>query len=264
MPPCSPARVRSLGHPRPPSPRPCPFFEAPRHGTLPRSGCFVLAAPKRRRASADQAGTVAAVAERVFFDPRAVLPKLPSAMLTEGTLHWDALNEAAGEAFARRNPRLAAPAQQHEFDKLPAAWRAATVDAQYWVRHFNMAAAGPLGRNGVHYSDTGRDRDDALLNKPPPGTRDVYMVGSVGVPSEPTYFFEERPQRVAKAQALAAEQRALAAEQEARAAEQQARAAEQHAQRRLESNARAHRNRKARRLAKYAAENQNQNAPAEL
>ncbi len=37
-----PARVRSLGHPQPRSPRPCPIFEAPRHGTLPLSGCFVL------------------------------------------------------------------------------------------------------------------------------------------------------------------------------------------------------------------------------
>jgi hypothetical protein len=168
-------------------------------------------------------------------------------MQAEGTLHWDALNVAAGEAFARRNPALAAPAPQQVLNHVPAAWRSATKDAQYWVRRFDMTAAGPLGRNGVHYSDKGRDREDALLNKPPPGTRDVHIVGSVGVPSEPTYYFEERPQRVAKAQALAAEQRA-------RQAEQQARAAEQNRERRRKISARSHRKWKARRLAQYESQ----------
>jgi hypothetical protein len=208
---------------------------------------FVLAAPKKRHAEPDDT-----IAERVFVDPSAVLPKLPSAMQTEGTHHWDALNEAAGAAIARRNPRLAAPAPQHVLNAVPLAWRSATQDAQYRVRRFDITAAGPLGRNGVHYSDTGRDREDAILNRPPPGTRDVYMLGSVGVPSEPTYFFEERPNRVAQAQARAAEQ-------QARAAEQQARAAEQHDQRRRKRNAHAHRNRKARRLAQYESQ---KHAPA--
>jgi hypothetical protein len=244
------------GTPATPDPRPCPFFEAPRHG-LPRSGCFVLAGPTTRRA--ERAGTI--VQRRVFFDPRAVLPKCPSAMQTGGMRHWDALNEAAGAAFARRNPQLAAPEPEHVLDCVPLAWRAGTKDAQYLVRRFDLTAAGPLGRNGVHYGDTDRDR---VLNRPPHGMRDVHMVGAVGVPSEPTYFFEERLQRVARAQALAAEQRSLAAEQQAQAAEQQARAAERRAQRRRERNARTHRNSKARRLAQYAAENQNQNAPAEL
>jgi hypothetical protein len=79
-------------------------------------------------------------------------------------------------------------------------------------------------------------------------------VGSVGVPSEPTYFFEERPQRVAKARALAAEQRA-------RAAEQQARAAEQNKERRRKISARNHRKWKARRLAQYESQ---KHAPAEV
>jgi hypothetical protein len=225
--------------------------------------CFVLAASKRQAVEHDpklqqeetervlhpddpltEAGTIA---KRVFVDPSAALPKLPRAMQTEGTRHWDALNEDAGAAFAGRNPRLAAPAPQHVLSAVPLAWRSATQDAQYWVRRFDMTAAGPLGRNGVHYSDTGKDREDALLNRPPPGTRDVCMVGSVAVPLERTYFFEERPNRVAQAQARAAEQ-------QARAAEQQARAAEQHDERRRKRNAQAHRSRKARRMAQYESQ----------
>jgi hypothetical protein len=81
----------------------------------------------------------------------------------------------------------------------------------------------------------------------------VCMVGSVAVPLERTQYFEERPERVAQAQARAAEQ-------QARAAEQQARAAEQHDERRRKINARAHRNRKARRLAQYESQ---KHAPAE-
>ncbi len=208
---------------------------------------FVLAASKRH-AEHDKPHEQEEI-ERVLHpdDPLTKYPKWPSALLTEGHDHWVALNMAAAESYERRNPAVAAPAPQHVLNDVPLAWRSDMQRAQFKIHSTNLIALGPIGRNGVRFSDTGRDREDALLNKPPPGSRDVYMLGSVAVPLERTYLFEERPNRVAQAQARAAEQ-------QARQAEQQARAAEQHDERRRKINARAHRNRKARRLAQYESQ----------
>jgi hypothetical protein len=204
--------------------------------------CFVLAAFKRHHEPQEEA-------DRVFHpdDPLTGYPKRPSALQTEGHSHWVALNMAAAKSYVRRNPGLAAPEPQHVLNDVPLAWRSDMQDAQFKIRSTSLMALGPIGRDGVRFRDTGSDRKDALLNRPPPGTRDVYMLGSVAVPLERTYLFEERPNRVA--QALA------------RAAEQQARAAEQHDERRRKTNARAHRNRKARRLAQYESQ---KHAPAEV
>ena len=206
--------------------------------------CFVLAASKRQ-AEHDKRHEPEEI-ERVLHpdDPLTKYPKWPSARLTEGHDHWVALNMAAAKSYERRNPTVAAPEPQHVLNDVPLAWRSDMQHAQFNIHSTNLMALGPLGRHGVRFSDTGSDREVAILNRPPPGTRDVCMVGSVAVALERTYFFEERPNRVAQAQARAAEQ-------QARQAEQQARAAEQHDERCRKINARGHRNRKARRLAQY-------------
>ena len=210
----------------------------------------MLAASKRQAERHQQEET-----ERVLHpdDPLTVYPKWPSALLTEGHAHWVALNVAAAKSYVRRNPVLAAPVPRDVLNDVPVAWRADMQRAQFTIRSTNLMASGPIGRNGVRFSDTASDREIAILNRPPPGTRDVCMMGSVAVPLERTYFFEERPNRVAQAQARQAEQ-------QARAAEQQARAAEQHDERRRKRNAHAHRSRKARRMAQYESQ---KHAPAE-
>ena len=85
---------------------------------------------------------------------------------------------------------------------MPAEHRDAARAAQFRIHSVELAALGPIGRNGVRWSDTREDREIATQNRPAPCERDVCMVGSVGlvVDSHPHYF-EEREARVSQAAA---------------------------------------------------------------
>ena len=120
-----------------------------------------------------------------------------------GLSYWAQANKLAAQTFIARNSHpQALPATETEIQLMPAEHRDAARAAQFRIHSVELAALGPIGRNGVRWSDTREDRETATQNRPAPCERDVCMVGSVGlVVDSPPYIFEERQARVRQAAA---------------------------------------------------------------
>ena len=109
----------------------------------------------------------------------------------------------AAKKFCERNYShyYAKPATEAELLSVPAEYRQSMRDAQFLIDRVDFTALGPAGRGGLLFRDSETDRQIAIQNRPPPGEEVVCMVDSVGLVLESApYFFEQRAERVRKAQ----------------------------------------------------------------